>query len=194
MKFIPQAIPEIILIKPDIHTDDRGYFFESFHSDQFEKALGLKINFVQDNESLSTRGVLRGLHFQIPPFAQSKLIRVIQGSILDIVVDIRKGSPNFGKHVAIEINDKNKHQCFIPRGFAHGFIVLSDKAVFSYKVDNFYSPKHDRGISYKDKNLNIDWLMPDEEIIVSKQDQKQESLKNMPNYFDYKVNYYKSNK
>jgi len=194
MKFIPQAIPEIILIKPEVYNDKRGYFFETFRMDKFEKALGHKINFVQDNESQSSESVLRGLHFQIPPFAQSKLVRVIQGSVLDVVVDIRKGSPNFGKHVAIEMSDKNKYQCFIPRGFAHGFVVLSEKAILSYKVDNFYSPKHNRGISYNDIQLNINWRLPIEQIQISEQDLKQESLKNMPDYFNHKVNYYNDDK
>lgn len=170
MEFIQQSIPEIILIKPAIHHDERGYFVETFRQDLFEKAVGFQVNFIQDNESKSNQGVLRGLHYQIPPYTQAKLVRVIKGRILDVAVDIRKSSPTFGQHVAIELDSNNKYQLFIPRGFAHGFVVLSDCAVFSYKVDNHYSPKHEKGLAFDDSRLNIDWQLPAESIKISGKD------------------------
>jgi len=139
MKFVPQPISDVILIEPTVHGDSRGYFMESFRHDLFEDGVGKQVNFVQDNESKSCKGVLRGLHYQLPPFAQAKLVRVIEGEVLDIAVDIRKSSATFGQYVAVELTSQNKHQLFVPSGFAHGFIVLSDAAVFSYKVDNYYS-------------------------------------------------------
>ncbi len=147
---------EVKIIEPQIFVDDRGYFFESFRQDFIEKEIG-DINFIQENESKSILGTLRGLHYQIPPFAQSKLVRVVEGRVLDIAVDIRKGSPNFGKYVAVELSEDNKRQLFIPRGFAHGFLTLSDRATFLYKVDNYYSKEHERGIFYGDEILNIKW-------------------------------------
>ena len=138
-----------------VHGDERGYFVETFRQDKFEDALGYKVNFVQDNESESSRGVLRGLHFQNPPFAQGKLVRVIKGAVLDVAVDIRRGSPSFGQHVAVELSGVNRKQMFIPRGFAHGFVVLTDTATFAYKVDNYYSPEYDRGLAFDDVDLNI---------------------------------------
>lgn len=176
MKFIPQEIPEVVLIKPQIHGDNRGYFLESFRQDLLEKTLGYKVNFCQDNESKSTKGVLRGLHYQLPPFAQSKLVRVIQGEVLDVAVDLRENSPTFGKHVAIILNDENKKQLFIPQGFAHGFVVLSETAIFTYKVDNYYSPECDRGLAYDDPALGIDWLLPAEELKLSDKDKQQPKL------------------
>ena len=143
MEYTPQLIPEILLILPTIHGDARGYFSETFLHDQFEKAVGFCVSFVQDGESRSSKGVLRGLHFQLPPHAQSKLVRVIEGSVLDVAVDIRNGSPTYGQHVAIELSDENKQQLWIPRGFAHGFVVLSDHATLTYKTDNYYAPSHD---------------------------------------------------
>lgn len=157
MKFIKQSIPEVILIEPQIHGDQRGYFMETFRHDLFEQAVGRKIDFVQDNESKSSKGVLRGLHFQLPPHAQSKLVRVIEGEVLDVAVDIRHGSPTFGQHVAQLLSDVNKRQLFVPRGFAHGFLVLSEEAVFSYKVDNYYHQKSELGIAYNDSDIKIDW-------------------------------------
>jgi len=145
MNFCRTDIDDVILIEPTVFGDDRGYFVETFRKDKFEEFLGHPVDFCQDNESKSKKGVLRGLHYQLPPFAQSKLVRVVSGSILDIAVDIRVGSPTFGKHVAVRLDDKDKKQLFIPRGFAHGFVVLSDEAVFAYKVDNFYAPECDRG-------------------------------------------------
>lgn len=176
MKCIPQAIPEVMLVEPKIHGDDRGYFVETFRQDQLDEALGYKVNFCQDNESKSTKGVLRGLHFQLTPFAQSKLVRVIEGEVLDVAVDIRQDSPTFGKHVAVILNDQNKHQLFIPQGFAHGFVVLSETATFAYKVDNYYSPECDRGLAFDDPELAIDWLLPLDELQLSAKDQKQPGL------------------
>ena len=170
MKFSRAEISDIIIIEPDIYSDERGYFFESFKQNELNEFLGYDVNFCQDNESKSTYGVLRGLHYQEPPFAQSKLVRVIQGCVLDVAVDIRKNSSTFGKHVAIELNDQNKRQLFIPRGFAHGFIVLSEIAIFSYKVDNNYNREFDRGIAFDDKVLDINWRIKKSEIKISKKD------------------------
>jgi dTDP-4-dehydrorhamnose 3,5-epimerase len=176
MEFIKQKIPEIILIKPAVHGDDRGYFVETFRQDLFEKALGYKVNFIQDNESRSTKGVLRGLHYQLPPYTQAKLVRVIEGSVLDVAVDIRKSSPTFGQYVSVELTGENKHQLFIPHGFAHGFVVLSDSAIFTYKVDNYYAPEHDRGIAFDDVKLAIDWQLTLEELQLSGKDKKTPNL------------------
>jgi dTDP-4-dehydrorhamnose 3,5-epimerase len=176
LKFIPQSIEDVILIEPTIHGDDRGYFVETFRQDLFEEAIGYKVNFVQDNESKSTKGVLRGLHYQLPPYTQAKLVRVIEGSVLDVAVDIRKSSSTFGQHVSVELTAQNKHQLFVPHGFAHGFIVLSDSATFAYKVDNYYSPECDRGLAFDDPQLNIDWHLPKAQLKLSEKDQKQPDL------------------
>ena len=176
MKFSRAEIPDIIIIQPDVFTDERGYFFESFKQNELNKFLGYDVMFCQDNESKSTYGVLRGLHYQEPPFAQAKLVRVIQGSVLDVAVDIRKDSPTFSKHIAIELNDQNKKQIFIPRGFAHGFVVLSETAVFAYKVDNYYNKESDRGIAFNDSELGIDWKMNSQDLQVSFKDKNQPSL------------------
>ena len=157
MKFSRAEITDIIIIEPNVFTDERGYFFESFKQNDLNHFLGYEVKFCQDNESKSSYGVLRGLHYQEPPFAQAKLVRVIQGSVLDVAVDIRKNSPSFGKHIAIELNDQNKKQLFIPRGFAHGFITLSETAVFAYKADNYFNKESDRGIAFDDKALDINW-------------------------------------
>ena len=180
LKFTPQSIPDIILIKPTLISDSRGYFVETFRQDLFEEAIGYKVNFIQDNESKSKRGVLRGLHYQLPPYSQAKLVRVIEGSVLDVAVDIRKSSPTFGQHVALELTSKNKEQLFVPHGFAHGFVLLSNKAIFTYKVDNYYSPKYDRGIAFDDKDLAIDWKIPASHLKLSDKD------KNNPLFFDSK--------
>lgn len=190
MKFIAQAIPDVILLQPKVHGDDRGYFIETFRQDLFEQAIGHPVAFVQDNESKSVRGVLRGLHFQLPPHAQSKLVRVISGSVLDVAVDIRAGSPTFGQHVTVELSEENKNQVFIPRGFAHGFVVLSDTAVFAYKVDNYYSPKCDRGLAFDDKQLNIDWKIDKSELQLSGKDKIQPAFTELESGFDYVTNYY----
>lgn len=184
MKFIPQSIPEVVLIEPTIHSDSRGYFVETFRKDLLEKCIGYKVDFVQDNESKSAKGVLRGLHYQLPPYAQAKLIRVIEGNVLDIAVDLRKSSPNFGQHVTVELTKANKRQLFIPRGFAHGFIVLSDSATFAYKVDNYYAPNYDRGIAFNDKDLAIDWQMPPKIIQLSDKDKSHPILANAKDLFE----------
>ena len=190
MNFIRMNIPDVIVIEPKVHGDERGYFVETFRQDKFEEFLGFKLNFCQDNESRSHKGVLRGLHYQLAPFAQSKLVRVIDGKVLDVAVDIRVGSPTFGQHVAVELSGKNKKQMFVPRGFAHGFVVLTDTCTFAYKVDNYYSPQCDRGIAFDDEKLKIDWKLPLEELHLSAKDTKQPKLSDTNDLFDYKVNYY----
>jgi dTDP-4-dehydrorhamnose 3,5-epimerase len=172
MKFSRAEISDVIIIEPKVFSDERGYFFESFKQNELNEFLGYDVNFCQDNESKSTYGVLRGLHYQEPPFAQAKLVRVIQGSVLDVAVDIRKNSPTFGKHVSLELSEENKKQLFIPQGFAHGFVVLSEIAIFSYKVDNYYDLNSDRGIAYNDPNLKIDWKINVEDLKISEKDTK----------------------
>jgi dTDP-4-dehydrorhamnose 3,5-epimerase len=176
LNFFKQEIPDIVLIKPTILEDERGYFIETFRQDLFNKALDLKVNFIQDNESKSIKGVLRGLHYQIEPYAQAKLLRVIKGCILDVVVDIRKSSKTFGKHLSFKLSDENKYQLYVPRGFAHGFVVLSEDATFSYKVDNFYAPEFDRGIAFDDKDLAIDWKLPINDLHLSTKDKSNPAL------------------
>ncbi len=190
MQFIPQLIPDVCVIEPKVHGDHRGYFVETFRQDKLEQALGYKVDFVQDNESKSSKGVLRGLHFQLAPHAQSKLVRVIEGAVLDVAVDLRKGSPSFGQHVAVELSGDNKKQMFVPRGFAHGFIVLTETATFAYKVDNYYSPECDRGLAFNDAALNIDWVLAKEQLLLSDKDTKQPLLTKLTDYFDYSQNYY----
>ena len=184
MKFIPQSIPDVVLIKPTIHDDDRGYFVETFRQDIFECAVGYKVHFVQDNESKSTKGVLRGLHYQLAPYAQAKLVRVIEGSVLDVAVDIRKSSSTFGKHVSVELTAQNKYQLFVPHGFAHGFVVLSDSATFTYKVDNYYAPEYDRGIAFDDDMLKINWKIALKALQLSDKDKNQPSLENSNYLFE----------
>ena len=190
MEFIPQAVPAILVIELKAHGDERGYFVETFRQDKLEDALGYKVNFIQDNESKSYKGALRGLHFQLAPHAQSKLVRVIEGAILDVVVDIRKGSPSFGQHVAVKLSDDNKKQMFIPRGFAHGFVVLTDTATFAYKVDNYYSPECDRGLAFDDIDLNIDWQLTKQQLLLSDKDIQQPTLAELTDCFDYNYNDY----
>jgi len=190
MKLISQAVPDIVVVELNVHGDERGYFVETFRQDKFENALGYKVKFVQDNESKSSKGVLRGLHFQLPPNAQSKLVRVIEGAVLDVAVDIRKGSPHFGQHVAVELSGMNKKQMFIPRGFAHGFVVLTNTATFAYKVDNYYSPEFDRGLAFDDIDLNIDWQLPKQQLLLSGKDTQNPSLAELIDYFDYGQKYY----
>jgi dTDP-4-dehydrorhamnose 3,5-epimerase len=184
LKFTPLAIPDIILIEPNLHADDRGYFLETFRQDLFNDAIGSKVNFVQENESKSLKGVLRGLHYQVSPFSQSKLVKVIDGSVLDVALDIRKSSPTFGHHVAIELSSANKKQLFIPKGFAHGFIVLSDIATFAYKVDSFYAPEYERSIAFDDKDLKIDWQLSSDILKLSKKDLNSPSLLDAKDLFD----------
>lgn len=189
MNFERSAIPDVIICKPDVFSDNRGFFLESFRKDKLEEFLGFSIDFCQDNESKSLKGVLRGMHYQLPPYSQSKLVRVIQGSVLDIAVDIRKGSPYFGQHIAVELNDTEKNQLFVPRGFAHGFVVLSDEALFSYKCDNYYEPDYERGFAFDDKKVNIDWLLERKKLILSEKDLNQPCFKEAE-VFDYNINYY----
>ena len=195
MEVIKTAIDGVLIIKPKVFGDTRGYFFESFSQREFDEKvapiLGHKIAFVQDNESMSSYGVMRGLHFQCPPFSQSKLVRVVKGSVLDVVVDIRKGSPTYGQHVAVELTEENHRQFFVPRGFAHGFAVLSDIAVFQYKCDNFYAPQADGGISMLDNSLGIDWRIPTDKAILSEKDTKHSCLKDFDSPFSISDNLYK---
>ncbi|MGB5791750.1 dTDP-4-dehydrorhamnose 3,5-epimerase [Poseidonibacter sp.] len=193
MNFIRTSIPDVIIIEPIVHGDHRGYFVETFRVDKLETFLGFKIDFCQDNESKSSKGVLRGLHYQLPPHAQTKLVRVIQGSVLDVAVDIRRNSPTFGHHVCVELSADNKKQLLVPRGFAHGFVVLEDDTVFAYKVDNYYSPQCDRGIAFDDIDLNIDWKLSLDELNLSDKDKKQPklfSIEDNKEIFEFGVNYY----
>ena len=190
MNFTRTAIPDVIIIEPQVHGDERGYFVETFRQDKLEEFLGYTINFCQDNESKSSRGVLRGLHYQLHPAAQTKLVRVIQGRVLDVAVDIRKGSPTFGQHVAVELSAENKKQLLVPRGFAHGFVVLEDDTVFAYKVDNYYSPENDRGILFSDEALGIDWQLSHDELKLSAKDKVQPKLACTDDIFEYGINYY----
>ncbi|MDD5157893.1 dTDP-4-dehydrorhamnose 3,5-epimerase [Sulfurimonas sp.] len=192
MNFIRATIPDVIIIEPKIHGDERGYFMETFRADKLEEFLGFKINFCQDNESKSSRGVLRGVHYQLAPYAQTKLVRVIQGRVLDVAVDIRRGSPTFGQHIAVELSGENKKQVLIPRGFAHGFVVLEDDTIFAYKVDNYYNPECDRGIAFDDESLNIDWILSKEELNLSAKDKIQPLLKETKDIFEFGVDYYTS--
>ncbi len=175
MNIIPTEIQDIVIIEPKVFGDERGYFMETYTKNLFHEKV-FKTEFIQDNESLSSYGVLRGLHYQLAPYCQSKLVRVISGTVLDIAVDIRSGSPTFGKHVAVELSGDNKRQLFVPRGFAHGFVVLSDTAIFVYKCDNYYAPSYQRGICYNDTTLNIDWRIPAEDMIISGKDRNCSSL------------------
>ncbi|BDX39595.1 dTDP-4-dehydrorhamnose 3,5-epimerase [Tenuifilaceae bacterium CYCD] len=183
MYIVETEIPEVKIIEPKIFADSRGYFFESFSQSLFEQKI-CRTTFVQDNESRSTFGVLRGLHFQLPPFSQSKLVRVVSGEVLDIAVDIRKGSPYFGKYVAVRLSCENKKQFFIPRGFAHGFVVLSDEAIFQYKCDNYYAPDYEGSIRWNDPELNIDWQVSVDSVILSEKD-KNAPLLNDSKLFNY---------
>jgi dTDP-4-dehydrorhamnose 3,5-epimerase len=189
MEIIKTAIEGVVIIEPHLFKDERGYFFESFNQREFEEKV-CKTTFVQDNESKSSYGVIRGLHFQNPPFAQSKLVRIIKGAVLDVVVDIRKGSPTFGQHVAVELTEENHRQFFIPRGFAHGFSVLSDEVIFQYKCDNFYAPESESALAWDDPDLGIDWRIPMDKVVLSEKDKKHPILKNANLMFDYSVEQY----
>lgn len=189
MEVIKTAIEGLVIIEPKVFKDARGHFFESFSQREFEEKVR-KINFVQDNESMSSYGVMRGLHFQRPPFTQSKLVRCVKGKVLDVAVDIRRGSPAYGQHVAVELSEDNHRQFFVPRGFAHGFAVLSDVAVFQYKCDNFYAPEADGGLSIKDDDLGINWQIPMDEAILSEKDINHLCLREFDSPFDYNVNLY----
>ena len=184
MILVNTHIDSVVIIEPRIFEDSRGYFFESFSQREFDEKIG-RICFVQDNESKSAYGVMRGLHFQRPPFTQSKLVRCVKGAVLDVAVDIRKGSPTYGQHVAVELTEENRRQFFIPKGFAHGFAVLSEVAVFQYKCDEFYHPEADGGISILDDSLGIDWRIPKEKALLSEKDTKHPLLKDFDSPFDY---------
>ena len=176
MEYRKTEIDGVYILDPRVFNDDRGYFFEAWKKEDFEEHVG-KVDFIQDNESKSSYGVLRGLHYQKENYSQAKLVRVIKGKVLDVAVDIRKSSPTFGKHVMVELSDENKRQFFIPRGFAHGFLVLSDEAIFTYKVDNIYAPQHEASIRWNDEDINIKWPIAPEDVVTSEKDLKASSLK-----------------
>ncbi|TNE53540.1 MAG: dTDP-4-dehydrorhamnose 3,5-epimerase [Bacteroidetes bacterium] len=182
MQFIKTPIQDLVIIEPRVFGDRRGYFMESFKKDEFEKHV-TAVEFVQDNESLSSRGVLRGLHFQVPPYTQSKLVRVIEGEVLDVAVDLRKNSKTYGQYYSILLSGENKRQLFVPQGFAHGFVVLSEQAIFSYKVDAPYAPEHESGIRWDDPELNIDWKLEASEVLLSEKDQELPGIKNFQSPF-----------
>lgn len=195
MDVIKTAIEGVVILEPRIFKDDRGYFFESFSQREFDEKVaiplyGKPIHFVQDNESMSSYGVMRGFHFQRPPFAQGKLVRCVKGAVLDVAIDIRKGSPTYGKHVAVELTEENHRQLFVPRGFAHGFAVLSDSAVFQYKCDNYYAPQSEGGISIVDESLDIDWRIPVNNAILSDKDTRHEYLTNLDTPFSIDMEFY----
>lgn len=189
MNVIKTEIEGVVIIEPRVFADARGYFFESYSKREFDEKVR-PTDFVQDNESCSTYGVMRGLHFQKPPYAQSKIVRCVKGAVLDVSVDIRKGSPTYGRHVAVELTEDNHRQLFIPRGFAHGFAVLSDIAVFQYKCDNYYHPEADGGISIIDDSLGIDWHIDPAEAILSEKDMKHQLLRDFDSPFDYNIDLY----
>lgn len=194
MNVIETKIPGVLILEPRVFKDARGYFFESYSQREFDEmicaVLGHPIHFVQDNESMSSYGVMRGLHYQRMPYTQSKLVRCVKGAVLDVAVDIRKGSPTFGQHVAVELNEDNHLQFFVPRGFAHGFSVLSETAVFQYKCDAFYHPASDAGINIKDESFGIDWRIPAEKAILSEKDLRHANLLDGPLVFDFNDNLY----
>lgn len=194
MEILKTSIDGVLIIEPRVFKDSRGYFFESFSERDFNEAmipiLGHGIKFVQDNESMSSYGVMRGLHFQTMPYTQSKLVRCVKGAVLDVAVDIRKGSPTYGQHVAVELTEDNHRQFFVPRGFAHGFAVLSETAVFQYKCDNYYAPANDGGISIKDDSLGIDWRIPTENALLSEKDTKHALLKDFDSPFSIDMDLY----
>ena len=189
MKIVPTSIPDVVIVEPEVFGDARGYFFESYSQRRFDEAVR-PVRFVQDNESKSRYGVLRGLHFQKGRHAQSKLVRVVRGRVLDVAVDIRRGSPTFGRHVAVELTEDNLRQLFIPRGFAHGFSVLSDEAVFQYKCDNLYAPQAEGAVAWDDPDIGIDWRLPAEAILLAAKDTSHPRLKDAADLFDYNEDYY----
>lgn len=184
MEVVKTDIEGVLIIEPKVFGDERGYFFESFSQRELEK-FGINTVFVQDNESKSCYGVLRGLHFQMPPFAQAKLVRCVRGRVLDVAVDIRKGSPTYGKHVACELSEDNHRMFYIPRGFAHGFSVLSETAIFQYKCDNYYAPQSEGALQWDDKDLNINWLIPENHVILSEKDKHHPSFKGFESPFNF---------
>ena len=190
MKVVETPVEGVVIIEPRIFADGRGYFFESYSERDFNAQVRA-VHFVQDNESRSSYGVLRGLHFQKPPYTQSKLVRVIKGTVLDVAVDIRRGSPTFGRHVAVELSGENHRQLFIPRGFAHGFSVLTEEAVFQYKCDSFYAPQSEGALAWDDPDLGIDWKIPSSDVILSEKDRRHSRLKDADWLFDYSEDYYR---
>ena len=190
MEVFKTPIEGLLVIEPKVFRDARGYFVETYNEQRYHEA-GVDATFVQDNQSCSSFGVVRGLHFQLPPHAQSKLVRVVSGRVLDVAVDIRRGSPTFGKHVAVELSDENKRQLFIPRGFAHGFVVLSEEVVFQYKCDDFYAPECEGAIAWDDPALGIDWRIPQKDVRLSQKDMQHPVMADAPELFDYTVDYYK---
>ena len=189
MEVIKTEIDGVVIIEPRIFKDERGYFYESFSQREFEEKV-CRTTFVQDNQSKSSYGVLRGLHFQKPPYCQSKLVRCIKGAVLDVAVDIRKGSPTFGKYVAVELTEENHRQFFVPRGFAHGFAVLSDEAVFQYKCDNFYNKESEGSVAWNDPELNIDWRIPFDKVLLSEKDKLSKNIADADYLFDYNEKLY----
>ena len=187
MKITPTAIADVLVLEPHLHTDVRGWFMESFRRSALEEATGQSIDFIQENESCSHHGVLRGLHFQAPPHAQSKLVRVVAGCVLDVAVDLRTGSPTYGRHVAVELSSENRHQLFIPKGFAHGFVVLSESARLLYKVDAYYAPDVESGLIFDDPDLAIDWRLPPERLILSEKDRLWPRLQTLNSPFRFGV-------
>lgn len=190
MDIVQTEIPGVVIVEPRVFSDARGYFFESFSQREFDEKVR-PVRFVQDNESKSAYGVVRGLHFQKGEFAQSKLVRVVKGAVLDVVVDIRKGSPTFGKHVAVELSEDNHRQLFVPRGFAHGFSVLSEEVIFQYKCDNYYAPQSEGAIAWDDPDLGIDWRIPADKVLLSAKDSAHPRLKDAEYLFDFKEDLYK---
>ena len=188
MNFIKPSIHGVVICEPIVHSDNRGYFIETYRQDKLEEFIGYKVNFCQDNESKSSYGVLRGFHYQVPPYSQAKLVRVTKGKVLDVVVDIRKNSPTFGKHVAVELSDDNHRQLFIPRGFAHAYVVLSDEAIFAYKVDDYYSKECDKGIIFNDSELNIDWKLGHSKLELAERDKLLPKLNETTDLFEYTDN------
>lgn len=190
MRILKTDIEGVLIIEPQLFEDKRGYFFEAFSERKFAELTGIETRFVQDNESRSAVGVVRGLHFQLPPFAQSKLVRVVRGAILDVAVDIRRGSPTFGKHIAVELSEHNHRQLFIPRGFAHGFSVLEGDAIVEYKCDNYYAPEAEGAIRWNDATIAIDWKVADSEVVVSAKDKANPLFEECERLFDYNTDYY----
>ncbi len=184
MKIEETGIPDLLIVHPRVFEDERGYFYESYNKRTFHEH-GLEYNFVQDNEALSSYGVLRGLHFQKDPYAQAKLVRVTEGKVLDVAVDLRRGSPTYGQHRSVELSEENKWQLMVPRGFAHGYVVLSERAVFCYKCDRYYEKSSEGGVMYNDPDLNIDWLIPNDQLIISAKDQQQSYFKEVDHNFTF---------
>ena len=190
MRILKTDIEGVLIIEPQLFEDERGYFFEAFSERKFAELTGIETRFVQDNESRSAKGVVRGLHFQLPPFAQSKLVRAVRGAILDVAVDIRRGSPTFGRYVAVELSKHNHRQLFIPRGFAHGFSVLEGDAIVEYKCDNYYAPEAEGAIRWNDATLAIDWKVANSEVVVSAKDKSNPLFEECERLFDYNTDYY----